>query len=147
MLGHDAIAALIPHQGAMCLLERVLEWDAEHVVLATETHRSPQNPLRAGARLRALHLCEYGAQAMAVHGGLVARAAGSRAQPGLLVSLRNVVLFCDYLEDLPGELHVTARRLLEGSGAWQYSFAVHHAGSLIAEGRAAIIARRAGDVG
>ncbi len=147
MLGHDAIAALIPHQGAMCLLERVLEWDAEHVVLATETHRSPQNPLRADARLRALHLCEYGAQAMAVHGGLVARAAGSRAQPGLLVSLRDVVLFRDYLEDLPGELHVTARRLLEGSGAWQYSFAVHHAGSLIAEGRAAIIARRAGDVG
>ncbi len=147
MLAHDAIAALIPHQGAMCLLERVLEWDAEHVVLATETHRSPQNPLRAGERLRALHLCEYGAQAMAVHGGLVAQAAGSRAQPGLLVSLRDVVLCLDYIEDLPGDLHVTARRLLEGGGAWQYSFAVHHGGELIAEGRAAIIARRAGDVG
>ncbi len=140
MLGHDAIAALIPHQGAMCLLERVLEWDAEHIVLATETHRSPQNPLRTGERLRALHLCEYGAQAMAVHGGLVAQAAGSRARPGLLVSLRDVALFRPYIEDLPGELRVTARRLLEGSEAWQYSFSVHHGGELIAEGRAAIIA-------
>lgn len=125
----------------MCLLERIVEWDAEHVVLATETHRSPDNPLRAGARLRALHLCEYGAQAMAVHGGLIARAAGSRAQPGLLVSLRDVALFRHYIEDLPGELHVTARRLLASGSAWQYSFAVHHGGELIAEGRAAIVAR------
>ncbi|MGH8327695.1 MAG: phosphotransferase, partial [Steroidobacteraceae bacterium] len=90
MLDREAIAALIPHQGAMCLLERVLEWDAEHAVLATATHRSPDNPLRSCGRLRALHLCEYGAQAMAVHGGLVARAAGSQARPALLVSLREV---------------------------------------------------------
>ncbi len=141
MLGRDAIAALIPHQGTMCLLERVLEWDGEHVVLATQTHRSAHHPLRAGGRLRALNLCEYAAQAMAVHGGLVARAAGAPAQPGLLVSLREVALSRGYIEDLPGELRITARRLHSGAGAWQYSFAVHHGGELIAEGRAAIVAR------
>ena len=40
------ISSLIPHQGAMCLLERVVEWDERRVVLETATHRSPSNPLR-----------------------------------------------------------------------------------------------------
>ncbi len=142
MLDHREIAALIPHQGAMCLLERVLEWDAEHIVLATGTHRSAGNPLRSGGRLGALHLCEYGAQAMAVHGGLLARASGSQAQPGMLVSLREVELSRGYIDDLPGELRVTALRLLAGSDSWQYSFTVHHGDELIARGRAAIVARK-----
>ena len=141
LIGREAIAALIPHQGAMSLLERVLEWDADRILLATATHRSADNPLRARGRLRALHLCEYGAQAMAVHGGLVARAAGSRAQPGMLVALREVRLRREYLEDLPGELEVEARRLLQTAGSWQYAFAVSHAGEQLAAGRAAVMMR------
>ncbi len=141
-IGREALAALIPHRGAMCLLDRVLEWDADRILLATATHRSPDNPLRSRGRLRALHLCEYGAQAMAVHGGLLAQAAGERAQPGLLVSLREVALHCDHLESLAGELEVEARRLLESAGSWQYAFAVRHRGGPLAEGRAAVMARR-----
>jgi len=143
-LGLAAIAALIPHQGSMCLLERVLEWDAERILLATATHRSPANPLRSNGRLRALHLCEYGAQAMAVHGGLLAQASGSRAEPGLLVSLRDVTLHRDYVDDLPGEIRIEARRLLESAGSWQYAFTARHGDAPLAEGRAAVIARRAG---
>ena len=141
MLGRDAIAALIPHQGAMCLLDRVVEWDKDHVVLATSTHRAADNPLRLDGRLRAIHLCEYGAQAMAVHGGLSAQADGRAAKPGFLVSLRDVNLTVDYVDDLNGELLVVARRLLESSGSWQYSFEVSHDGVVLASGRAAIIAR------
>lgn len=140
-IGREAIAALIPHQGAMCLLERVLEWDADRILLATATHRSADNPLRARGRLRALHLCEYGAQAMAVHGGLLAQAAGSRAQPGMLVSLREVRLHREYIEDLPEELEVEARRLLQTAGSWQYTFAATHAGKRLAAGRAAVMMR------
>ena len=44
MLGREAIAALIPHQGTMCLLEQVLEWDAERVLAVTATHRASDNP-------------------------------------------------------------------------------------------------------
>jgi predicted hotdog family 3-hydroxylacyl-ACP dehydratase len=141
MLGRDAIAALIPHQGAMCLLDRVVEWDKDHVVLATNTHRSPDNPLRLDGRLSAVHLCEYGAQAMAVHGGLSAQAEGKTARPGFLVSLRDVKLHVDFIDGLDGELLVTAQRLLETAGSWQYSFEVTHAGETIAAGRAAIMAR------
>lgn len=141
MLTRDGIAGLIPHQGAMCLLERVVEWDAERLIAATRTHRSPDNPLRSGGHLRSLMLCEYGAQAMALHGGLAAQAVGTRAQPGMIVSLRDVWLHVDYVEDLVGELMVEAQRLLEGAASWQYSFSVHHAGVLLAAGRAAIMHR------
>jgi predicted hotdog family 3-hydroxylacyl-ACP dehydratase len=141
MLGRDAIAALIPHQGAMCLLDRVVEWDADRIVLATTTHRAPDNPLRLDGRLRAVHLCEYGAQAMAVHGGLKAQADGKTARPGFLVSLRDVKLQLDFIDQLGNELRVSAQCLLDGAGSWQYSFEVTHDGASIASGRAAIIAR------
>lgn len=133
------IAQLIPHAGGMCLLERVLEWDETSVAIATRTHRDPSNPLLEHGRLRCMHLCEYGAQAMAVHGGLRAHARGERAQPGLLVSLRDVVLHCDFVEGLPGELIVTARRAHETPTAWQYDFAVSHDGVRLAEGRAMVL--------
>lgn len=141
MLERDDIAALIPHQGAMCLLERVIEWDRDKVVLATTTHRATDNPLRLDGRLRAIHLCEYGAQAMAVHGGLSAQADGRVAQPGFLVSLRDVKLTVDYIDTLDGEIQISALRLLESPGSWQYSFEARHGDTLLASGRAAIIAR------
>jgi len=79
------ISSLVPHQGTMCLLERVIEWDDRRVVLETATHRSPSNPLRSNGRLRSLALCEYGAQAMAVHGGLRGTVTGVKPKPGMLV--------------------------------------------------------------
>jgi predicted hotdog family 3-hydroxylacyl-ACP dehydratase len=136
----ERIAALIPHAGSMCLLERVVHWDNSGVTLATATHRDPDNPLATAAGLRAIHLCEYGAQAMAVHGGLTAQARGERAQPGLLVSLRDVALHCDYVQVLPGELVVEARRLHDSGSAWQYTFRVTHAAVLLAQGRATVSA-------
>jgi predicted hotdog family 3-hydroxylacyl-ACP dehydratase len=141
ILGRDAILALIPHQGTMCLLDRIVEWDSNQVVLATRTHRSADNPLRLDGRLRAIHLCEYGAQAMAVHGGLSAQSDGKTARPGFLVSLRDVTLNVDFIDALEGEIMINAQRLLESAGSWQYSFAATHAGETLASGRAAIMAR------
>lgn len=141
MTTDEHIAALIPHRGTMCLLERVLEWDAERVLLSTTTHRSLDNPLRRANRLRALHLCEYGAQAAAVHGGLCAQRAGAQARPGLLVSLRNVELDRDYIENLAGDLLVEAERLMQSESSWQYAFRVRHLSKEIARGRVAVMAR------
>ena len=131
-----SVASLVPHQGSMCLLEHVIEWDDRHVVLETATHRSPSNPLRSNGRLRSLALCEYGAQAMAVHGGL----RGSvKPKPGMLVSLRAVKFTRDYVEDLPGDLRVEAVCLQADAGSLQYSFVVRHGETLLAEGRAAVV--------
>jgi predicted hotdog family 3-hydroxylacyl-ACP dehydratase len=133
------ISTLVPHAGSMCLLERVIEWDDQHVVLETATHRSPDNPLRSNGRLRALQLCEYGAQAMAVHGGLRGTVTGVKPKPGMLVSLRAVKFTCEYVDDLPGELRVEAECLQADAGSLQYSFRVRHGETLLAEGRAAVV--------
>ena len=134
-----AVAGLIPHQGGMCLNERVLGWDDTRLALATATHRSPDNPLRRNGRLHAIHLCEYGAQAMAAHAGLRGEARGERARPGMLVSLRGVTLAVQRIDDLPGELSIEAECLLATDDSAQYAFRVMHEGRVLAEGRAAVI--------
>ena len=140
MPADERIAALIPHAGTMCLLERILHWDDSSVTLATTTHRNPDHPLATPSGLRAIHLCEYGAQAMAVHGGLSAEARGERVRPGLLVSLRDVALHRDFVHELAGELIVQATRLHDSGAAWSYAFRVLHADVLLAQGRATVSA-------
>ena len=133
------IESLVPHAGAMCLWDEVVAWDAQRIVLRSQGHRHPAHPLRSHDRLRAVHLCENGAQAMAVHGGLMARERGSVAPPGMLVALRGVELQCDRIDDLPGALECEAEALIAGEGAQQYRFVLRHAGVVLAEGRAAVI--------
>ena len=139
MISRDEILQLIPHQGAMCLWDEVVAWDAQHIQLRAHNHRDPAHPLRSDDRLRAVHLCEYGAQAMAVHGGLRAQATGGRARAGVLVALRSVVLNVARIDDLPGALECEAQALVEGEGSQQYAFRITHAGELLAEGRAAVM--------
>lgn len=141
--GRDAIARLVPHQGRMCLWQRVVDWDAQCIRLQATDHADPAHPLHHAGRLHAVHLCEYGAQAMAVHGGLRAQLRGDRARPGLLVALRGVSLHRDRVDDLAGPLEGEASVLVEADTGWQYAFAIRHAGELIAEGRAAVIHRDA----
>lgn len=133
-------SALIPHAGAMCLLDEVVAWDADSLRARARSHVRADNPLRSDGRLRALHLAEYGAQAMAVHGGLLAREQGEVAAPGYLVSLRDVELAVERIDDIADALDVHAQRLLAGDGHWQYAFRVEHAGRMLAQGRAAVIA-------
>lgn len=133
------IESLVPHAGAMCLWDEVVTWDAQRIVLRSNGHRDPTHPLRSGGQLRAVHLCEYGAQAMAVHGGLLARERGGVAPPGMLVALRGIALHRARIDDLPGPLECEAEALIAGDGAQQYRFALRHAGTLLAEGRAAVM--------
>ncbi|HJW47706.1 MAG TPA: phosphotransferase [Lysobacter sp.] len=139
MISRDEIQTLIPHQGAMCLWDEVVDWDAQGVRLRARNHRDPSHALRSDGQLRAVHLCEYGAQAMAVHGGLRARAAGGVARPGVLVALRGVKLHVTRIDDLAGEIECEAQVLVEGEHSQQYQFRITRAGALLAEGRAAVM--------
>ena len=130
---------LIPHRGAMCLLDAIVGWDDDSIHATSVSHRRPDNPLRDGGVLRSVHLCEYAAQAMAVHGGLLASRAGTTALPGFLVSLRAVNLLRPRIDDLDGALDVHARKLLDSGSSWQYGFRVERAGIVLADGRAAVM--------
>ena len=93
----------------------------------------------AATGLRALHLCEYGAQAMAVHGGLLWRDSGAAVRAGMLVALRG--WRCTSRASTTWRANSKARLTLLANGAdsQQYAFRHHHAGTLLAEGRAAVM--------
>ncbi|HRO28424.1 MAG TPA: phosphotransferase [Luteimonas sp.] len=139
MIDRAEIETLIPHKHAMCLWDEVLSWDAQRIHLRASNHRDSAHPLRSDGQLRALHLCEYGAQAMAVHGGLLARAAGEVAKPGLLVALRDVQLHVVRIDDLPEAIECVAEQLAASETSQQYAFRISHAGTLLAEGRATVM--------
>ena len=138
MLDRTQWQDLIPHRGAMALLDRVVAWDDVRIVVTAISHNDPANPLREDNVLRAVHLCEYGAQAMAIHGGLLARRDGSRAAAGFLVSLRAVELHVARLDDLPGELLVTAEKISADRASLLYAFRVEHADHAVGQGRAMV---------
>jgi predicted hotdog family 3-hydroxylacyl-ACP dehydratase len=137
MLDRDAIAALIPHRGTMCLLEAVLSSDGEGIVCLAVNHRDAGNPLREGGVLPVVCGIEYAAQAMAVHGALMDRTNGARR--GMLAAARNVVLGVQRLDDIEDDLIVSARRLLAEEGRLLYEFALHAGGRELLRGRAAVV--------
>ena len=91
-LDHAGIEALVPHRGAMCLLDRMVSWDESRIECLATGHRDPAHPLRSRSGLMAGTAIEYAAQAAALHGGLVAQASGATASPGYLASAREVRL-------------------------------------------------------
>lgn len=142
MSGAVTIRELVPHAGSMCLLDAVVAWDARRATLVARSHREAGNPLRRHGKLSAFSLCEYGAQAMAVHGGLVARAAGEAPAAGYLVSLRDVEFAADSIDELLDELLIEVDCLAAGGLGLQYRFRVSCADRELARGRAAVIAPR-----
>ena len=80
LIDRAAIERLIPHSGSMCLLDTVVEWDSDTIVCGTASHRRADNPLLdSDGRLPAVILVEYGAQAAAVHAGLLQQTIGQGA--------------------------------------------------------------------
>lgn len=138
MLERAWIAAHIPHQGTMCLLDTVLEWDEHHIVCEALSHTAADHPLRAGGRLGAATGVEYAAQAMALHGGLLAAPDSAPAQ-GYLTSVRGLSLHVARLDDLAGPLRVSAERLSGDARLVLYRFELHHQDRCLLEGRASVV--------
>lgn len=133
-------AHLIPHAGSMCLLDAVRHVDETTIHAVSSSHLRADHPLRSEHGLHAVHLAEYGAQATAVHGALLARSRGiETVKPGRLVSLREFALGIETIDDVAGTLDVTAQCLYADESGAQYSFRIERAGTLLASGRVAVI--------
>ncbi|MBC9073252.1 3-hydroxylacyl-ACP dehydratase [Thauera sp. CAU 1555] len=132
------ILAHIPHQGDMCLLDAVTAWDEARIRCTANGHRDPANPLRAGGRLGVMAGIEYAAQAMAVHGALLAGDAAPPA-PGFLGSARGVDCLVDRLDDIDAPLDIEAERLSGDARTLLYGFTVSAAGRPLLRGRAAVV--------
>ncbi len=140
----------IPHHGRMCLLDEIIEWDAQHVRCRSSTHRAANHPLRSHGRLGIACAIEYAAQAMAAHGALAAgiragavagAAAGGAAQPkpGFLAGLRDVQLHVLRFDDMPADLICDVLLLAGDGGTALYEFAVSCGAQRLLRGRATVV--------
>lgn len=138
VLNHAQIARLIPHTGAMCLLDTVDSWGDASIRCRTSLHRAPDNPLRQEGRFGALCAVEFAAQAMAVHGRL-AGAVAEQPRVGYLASLRELVCRCARLDTVEGDLVIDAQRLMGDGAQVSYRFSVGSATRELVSGRATVI--------
>ena len=151
-LDHAWIEQHIPHKGRMCLLDAVVSWDATRIRCRSTSHLKADNPLRAHGRLGAACGIEYAAQAMAVHGALVAASAPlassmtsevresiDTSAVGYIASVRNVALYVARLDDREGELLASAERLTGDAHTVLYEFELRDERQMLLTGRASIV--------
>ncbi len=137
LLDRLGIAALIPHQPPMCLLAALLAWDERRITCRAVPADAPDHPLRQHGRVSALAAVEYGLQAAALHGALVANAP---EPPGFLAALDDVEFTVHHLA---GAITVSAERLLDDPRGVIYGFSLaDESGTPLLSGRAVIVARR-----
>ena len=138
MLDHAWILAHIPHQGRMCLLDRVDYWNESSLQCRAHSHRDLDNPLRALGRLAAACGIEYAAQAMAIHGALLA-AEGLPPAKGYLTSVRSVDLRAPRLDTVLADLQIIVERLSGDENNILYQFSVTAAEQRLLSGRASVV--------
>ncbi len=136
MLEKSQIEALLPHDGAMFLLDRVCRFDRNEIECSAASHRDPLNPLRQGNCLPVHVAIEYAAQAAGVHGGLLNRELhpDAPAQMGYLAVISQLQWHVARLDDLPDALNIHARRTAVTPGGRAYRVAIHHRQQLIMTG-------------
>lgn len=137
-LGRDEIAAMLPHAGAMVLLDEVTSWNDSEITCRTGSHRRLDNPLRRAGHLSALCGIEYGAQAMAVHGALLS---GELGRSGVLAGLRDVRCHAERLDDIADDLLVHAKLMVGDRRSFMYAFSLRFADTPLVEGQAAVFLR------
>jgi predicted hotdog family 3-hydroxylacyl-ACP dehydratase len=129
----------IPHQGRMCLIDKVIDWDKERIVCSSAGHRSPDHPLRAHRRLGIACGIELAAQTMAVHGAILAEGSGDRPRAGLLASVRGVRLWALRLDDVESNLLCEAVRIMGDQATALYEFELRSSTARLISGRAAVV--------
>lgn len=138
-LDRNEICQLIPHAGRMCLLEEVEFWDENSIRCHSSSHLEADHPLQHDGNLSSIHLIEYSAQAMATHGGLVARKHHKVLSNGYLAMLKEVnITMCD-LSKTESPLIIDAERLMAVESSFIYQFGVTLDGELLASGRATVV--------
>ena len=135
-LDRAGIELRVPHRGAMCLLEEVLQWDEDTIVCRAISHHDPANPLRSEHGLGAIVGVEYAAQAVAVHGSLTST---SKPQKGYLAGVRDIVCAVARLDAERDELVVRATRVAAESGRLLYDFRIEAAGRELLRGRLSVV--------
>ncbi len=139
ILNATDIAKLIPHHGDMCLLAGVLHYDAQTISCTAISHRSLTNPLRENGILHAVCGVEYAAQAMAVHGALLAGQSDRPPRGGRLAGVRSVEMHVSRLDDIACDLTVHAHYSMGDENTMVYEFSVDAQDNNLLKGKATVV--------
>jgi predicted hotdog family 3-hydroxylacyl-ACP dehydratase len=141
MFNNAKLCELIPHSGKMCLIDSVEKWDDESIICATQTHLKHDNPLLSNGILPVSALIEYGAQAMAIHGALIARKSGEKMQKGYLAALKDINFFENLeVNNIASPLMIRATRKFASQGNMIYEFLITSRSDNLISGRAMVVA-------
>ncbi|MEX0140542.1 3-hydroxylacyl-ACP dehydratase [Janthinobacterium lividum] len=127
------IRELVPHSGAMVLLDRVLSADAENLCAEVAIHAGSVFYDAPSAGVGSWVGIEYMAQAIAAHAGYLARLAGAPVKIGFLLGARR------YEAQLPlfvdgSVLQVHVQQALQGeNGLGAFECRIEMAGAVLAQ--------------
>ena len=108
LMDRAAIADLIPHGEAMCMLDGLAHWDAEQIQCYSDQHRAASNPLRESGVLHTVCLVEFCAQAAALHGALSQEGVSHRATLLYLGAVKRLQLYRHCLDASLPTLQISA---------------------------------------
>ena len=127
---------LIPHEGSMVLIDQVDDWDLNRISCSSRSHLLSNNPLIVNNSLSSIHLIEYGAQAMAIHRGLLT----GKSLQGFLAAVRDANFYIDNLDNVHGALHIQAIFELKINNNVVYSLNVSDEhGTLLLKARTSVV--------
>lgn len=131
-MSFPGIGELVPHSGAMVLLDRVLSADAENLCAEVTIHAGSVFYDASSAGVGSWVGIEYMAQAIAAHAGYLARLAGAPVKIGFLLGARRyeaqVPLFVD-----GSVLQVHVQQVMQGeNGLGAFECRIEMAGAVLA---------------
>ena len=133
------IARLIPHQGDMCLLAGVKNYDRQSITCMAVSHRLATNPLRENGLLHAVCGVEYAAQALAIHGTLLSGQGDKPPRGGRLAGVRSLELKVHRLDDIDADLEINATQIMGDENSMVYEFTVDAADRNLLKGKVTVI--------
>lgn len=136
-----AIETLLPHAGRMRLIDRVVSYDEQSIVCETNSHRAPDHPLAEAGVLSIICGLEYGAQAMAIHGALLADSGspGARRRHGFLVAASDLQWSVARLDQCEAPLLIKAVSEFRSDNQVSYRFEISASSVAVFGGRASVL--------
>lgn len=146
-LNEATIRQLLPHQGDMCLIDGLSQWSPDQAICQSSAHLRSSHPLSDDDRLGSATLIEVAAQAMALHGALLAGAgaddlnesSGAPDKHGVLAGVRKVTLDGANIAAVSGPLSIRVMLTSGDANTALYEFVVSAGERSLATGRATVL--------
>lgn len=135
-----SIEVLLPHAGRMRLIDRIVSYDEQEIVCESNSHRATDHPLAEAGVLSIICGVEYGAQAMAIHGALLAPSdSDARVRHGYLVAASDLRWSVERLDQCAAPLVIKAVSEFRADNQVAYRFEISASGTALLSGRASVV--------